>query len=425
MLYRIVVLSCFTLFLGLMSCEDPVVNPNDELVNNEDSTLRTTDTVTLTTKTLRENPLSAKNLENAILGSMDDDDFGKSSASFYTHVTLPSNNVSFDDNLTFDSLVLTLDYSGSYGNIEKGQDIEIYQMIEKIRDDKNYESDATFNTNQQQVLKRVSNFTPDLQDSVTIDGETKPGHMRIKLNQTNFIGQNFIRRVEQGFSSKADFNSYLEGFFVTVDTTSGFGEGVTYFNLASPQSKLTLYYKDGNNNNQTFNFVINDSTNWVNHYTHNYSNTLAGRIIDNESPDSLMMVQAMSGLQGKINFPYLNELGDILVNEAELVISVTEENKTYPAPKQMNALRIDTTLQNTFVFIGDQFTATNSLGAKVKRYKFTIEDYLQSVINGQIDNDGIVLRPFPNNAIADRAIIGGGNHSVNNVQMNLTYTKIE
>jgi len=425
MLHRIAILFCFALLAGLVSCNDPVVKPDDELVNHDDSSLETTDTVTLTTKTLREPPLSAKNRDNAILGSIDDDKFGKSSASFYTQVTLPSNNVSFDDNLTFDSLVLTLDYSGSYGNIDKGQDIEVYQMTGKIRDNKNYQSDASFNTNQSQVLQRVSNFTPNLQDSVTIDGETKPGHMRIKLNQTNFIGQNFIDRVEQGFSSKVDFNSYLEGFFVTVDTTTGFGEGVTYFNLASPQSKLTLYYKDGDNNRQTFDFVIDDSTNWVNHYTHNYSNTLASSLLEDDGPDSLMMVQAMSGLQGKIHFPHLNELGDILVNKAELIITVAKENQTYPAPRQMNALRIDTTLDNTFVFIADQMTGTNDLGSNVKRYNFTIEGYLQSIINGQIDNDGIALRTFPNNEIADRVIIGGGNHSVNDVELNLTYTKIE
>ncbi len=425
MLHRIVILFCFALLAGLVSCEDPVVKPDDKLVNNEDSTLKTTDTVTLTTKTVRENPLSAKNLDNAILGSMDDNKFGKSSASFYTQVTLPSNDVSFDDNLTFDSLVLTLDYSGSYGNIEKGQDIEVYQMTGKIQDDQNYQSDASFNTNQQQVLKRVSNFTPNLQDSVTIDGETKPGHMRIKLNQKNFIGPDFIDMVEQGFSSKADFNSYLEGFYVTVDTTSGFGEGVTYFDLASLQSKLTLYYKDSANNRKTFDFVINETTNWVNHYTHNYNNTLASSILQDDGPDSLMMVQAMSGLKGKINFPYLNELGDILVNKAELIITVAEEDQTYTVPEQMNALRIDTTLENTFVYIGDQFTGTNDLGSNVKRYKFTIEGYLQSIINGQVDNDGISLRTFPNNTIADRVIIGGGNHSVNDVELELTYTKIE
>lgn len=437
MLYRIVFISCCCIVLALAGCDDPVFKPDDKITQGSDIPLKTTDTLTIKATTVREGPLTAKNLPNIILGSMDDPSFGKSLASFYTEVSLPSNSVSFGENLSYDSLVLTLDYSGAYGDVSIPQDYVVYEMTEDIDDDGSYESDATFNTGSE--VGRLTGFAPNTEDSVQVDGDNKAPHMRIRLKDS--FGKALLQEAEDpGFTDKEDFNSFLNGFYVAVDTSTGHGKGVVYFDLATIQSKLTLYYKDSLGNRKTFDFVINeDDADWVSNYQHNYSGTIAQSFLNSSSDnDSLLMIQSMAGLKGKIEFPYLDSLQNILVNKAELVLTVTESPSggidVFPPPSEMTVNRIDSNMQNTFIsdqfessdyFGGTIFSGTNSLGKSVNRYKFNIARYFQRVINGKIDNNGIFLLTFPSNGIGDRVIIGGAKRPANNIKLTLTFTKIQ
>ncbi len=435
-LYRMVVLLYGTMLLLFTGCEDPVVTPNDKIVKGDDQTIVTTDTLTLRTSTVKEKPLPTTNLDNAVLGRIEDAVYGQSTASFYTEVTLPANDVNFDDNLAFDSLILTLDYSGDYGDIDEPQDIVVYQLSQKIQDDEEYNSDAAFQTNSN-ILGRLDDFSPDLTDSTIIDGETVPGHMRIRLDQDKFVGKTFIKRVENGFVDKEDFTNYLQGFYVAVDTAQGTGKSVVYFDLASSQSKLTLYYKDGNNNPKTFDFVI-DETDWVNHYAHDYSGSSAASLLSGgQKSDSLTMIQGLLGLKTKIEVPYLKNLDNILVNKAELTLTVaddpTPDSDEFPAPVALRPQRVGTNNENLNIqdnfdpdyLGGNIFSGTNSLGNNVNRYKFNLARYFQRAINGKVKNRGIFLITRDFNAIADRVILNGANNSANGAKLKLTYTKIE
>jgi len=131
-------LSRITLFfvlvvLSFSSCKKSTLIGSDLLPASDDINGIFTDTLSLNTKTVSELPLKTSTNTKFPVGVMNDNVFGKTSASLYTQFQIAGQiDLGNPDSLFVDSLVLNLPYAGSYGKFTNSQNIYVYRVTEAI-----------------------------------------------------------------------------------------------------------------------------------------------------------------------------------------------------------------------------------------------------------------------------------------------------
>ena len=425
--------------LLLFSCKKPTLNQTD-IIAQENVGLEFTDTLTIVANTVKEDSIFAENLSISPIGAMDDPTFGKTYAGVYTRVLLASNNIDLGDSLVFDSLVLTLDYSGSYGDLSMLQSLVVYEMGEQLSTDETYYSNKEFTLDGE--IGRKDNFIHNLDDDVVVLGDTLSPHLRIRLDST--FGENLMNQSGQStLQDNASFFDYLNGIYITADTNV-LGEGMPYFDLISLSlTRLRLYYSNSENDSLELQFFLSGGNDGirVNHYSHDYSGSVAEPYLtsSNASGDSILFVQSMSGIVGRYEVPYLKNLGNILINKAELVITQVEdpstgEDSTFTSPGTMTLVPEDgdfvgPVILDQFIpnfFGGDKECEVDTTSTEYCRYKFNLARQMQAILDNDTGaNTAIWIKTFPSSRIADRVVIGGTDHSNGDIKLNLTYTKID
>lgn len=397
-----------------------------------------TDTLTLHTSTQREDSLPASNLSKYVLGAMNDDVFGRSYAGVYTQLRLPSFGLSFGDSATVDSAVLSLTYAGFYGDKTSPQSIQVFRVTEALSDSTVY-SDRTFTVDPAPIGAKI-NFVVNL-DSSYQEGDTvyKP---QLRIPISNALAQEILQQSPTGaFVDNASFRAFLKGLYVAPDTSAGYTKGVMYVNLRNPESALTIYYRFPSGAQQKLRLLMDGSSVNSNYFKHNYSFTPVQTAITNSGNEEASFVQSMAGVKTRLLLPHIHNLGFVIINKAELIITelatfADADSAVYAAPARILVIGADSNGKNTSivdqtfgatglpVYGGDHFTIVEN-GQAYTRYKLSIAGYLQQLINNQTGNFGLFLVNASGNSTADRIIIGGGNRNdAYRIKLNLIYTKI-
>lgn len=370
------------------------------------------DTTTLVAYTLAVDSLISDEPILSPFGSYIDPVFGQSTASVYVMFSMPSSNINFDNGNGFkpDSLVMTIAYNGYYGEEPTPQTVMIYQLNPSSIIDRS----ATYYS--------TSNLTTDLIDlggaviNPNIDDET----ISIKLNDPIFTFADSL------FPTNASFQSFITGFYILTNPMNP--GGLHYLDINSSSTKLTLYYDDS----ASFDFEINGESAWFNRFYHQFAGTAIEAQFQNPSlGDSLVYVQPNGGTMVKIEMPYITNWDSIVINKAELVLSVLDDGTldTYPVPDNLFILGAG---DNTI--ITDQYEGATHFGgtynATDKTYTFNIARYVHELVYEGRANDGIYLI-VPNNLLtsgsvvsANRVILGGPKHSQLGMKLNLIYTEL-
>jgi hypothetical protein len=404
-----------------------------------------TDTLTLRTKTVREDSLIAQELSVYLLGAMHDQVFGKSYSAIYTQLRLSTAGISFNDTAYIDSAVLSIPYATYYGDKNAFHFIRVYRLSDTISSATGvkYFSNQTFPFFQTPVGSKL-HFSINNDSSFTEDNVKYAPALRIRISE--ILGQEILNQKADGaFKSNADFKNYFKGLLIAPDTSYGFAKGMMGLNVRSDESFLILYYHTPNTNGKKLRLPLNGNAVNVNYHKHNYQGSVVQGALSNTTldNDSLIYVQSMSGVKGKITIPYLFNLGRILVNKAEIEITRAkkkyDDDSLYTEPLQMVLLAADSMGKNSLIpdqllnlsgqptYGGKKFTYTDINGTTYVRYKFSIAAQLQLIIDQKKTDYGFYLLTFPSNQLADRVVIGGGNRNGDAYQMklNLAYTKIK
>ncbi|HMU69057.1 MAG TPA: DUF4270 family protein, partial [Chitinophagales bacterium] len=209
--------------------------PDEDFLNSEQI-----DTFKIITYTdFDDSVVTSQNVFYA-LGSLDNQRYGKATASIYSQVLLPANNLFFGDAPEVDSVVLTLDYSGYYGDTTLYHSLNVYRMSEPMQSGRNYHSDDKFR-HIPVPIGRKSNFKVNMLDSVMLaDSSLWEPHLRIPMYNT--FGTNIINLDSTILASDTSFLEYLQGIYITPDTSAGYSNAIMYFDMASDISGLRIYY---------------------------------------------------------------------------------------------------------------------------------------------------------------------------------------
>ena len=436
--------------ISFTSCNESSVVGLDVQPSNDLLNVGFEDTTSINTRTVKGDSLITDETlissGNVLIGKYIDPVFGTSIASIYTQLRLPTNIVatSFGTAPVCDSIIISLIYEGTaYGKKDKKlQKLNVYQLSESMSTASTYYSNST-----------LSKFSTDLtaadgyvfqprtgsstSDSVTVLGVKLKPQLRVPLD--NAFGQLLLNNQGTGnIATNTDFQNFFKGVYITTENTSTLpGEGnILHFKFG--ESKVTLYYHNSTTDSLKYDFNLGSVARF-NHFEHDYagaSSDLTNQFsTPSQTQNNTVYVQSMAGAKTKIEFPHLmNWLknGMIGVNKAELVISVDTTVSTYmidtfAAPAALILFGIND--DGTTYAIPDAFEGATYFGGTLNsgtvQYRFNIARYIQQVLDGDRNNNGLYILASNGAVYGNRAVISGGQStSARPMKLNITYTKL-
>ncbi len=396
----------FTIVLGVafVSCEKATVG-EDLIPDNDKLNVRYTDTVKLVSKTIRETKVRSDRLLINHLGSMDEgiafpanNLFGKTTSRIAAEIGLPTGG--FTDTIggyILDSAILTLNLNSFYGDSSSAQSFVVYEQTETLDKNEIHYSNASIGAGSDEI-GRINDFVFEPSRFNNSDNE-----QFLKIDLSSSFGNSLLDQIgTTNFESNEDFEAYLPGLMIVPDTTVSFGTGIAEILLNSSTTNLTLYYKNSLDSSLTSVFPLTIGGFNVDLYTHNYQGAEIKAVLDaGINGEAISYIQGLAGVNTNVEFPNIEALNGAVILKAELQITQIHDasNETFEEPTRLFVLqKTDSTDQSIsdFSFFGsahfDGFPIDSMIdGNRVSIYKANISDYLQDVIIGKIENNGLVI----------------------------------
>ncbi len=427
------------------------------------------DTVTISSRTLQDDVINTTSATRFPMGFIKDPIFGTTEASLAMTVNLPVDAYNFGTTPIVDSAILVLNYGGQfYGDSTATYSIDVHQLSDNISRATSFLSTKDWGYNPTLLGNKTGKLFPNTRYKVTdvVAGKadtmrTVIPQIRIPLDKT-FIQNNIVDIGSANLKFNANFTRYFGGLHVQMNKSASTGNGgMMFFDFASTNSSLVLYYKKQNvstslKDTVSIDFPINSSTNPIAAtIKHDYTGTaIATQLANPTTQYPVTYLQPMSGLKNKISFPYLSNfssnVGKIAINKAELVIDISTGSDIIPynAAPRLALYRYDIAEKRQNL---PDNTAGSSTSAPDKRYTgtfggyfniltnqyvFVITSYIQDILDGKTKDYGTFLAPtpstefdiFPSISTAARSVIGAykKNPATGDkvMKLNLYYTKI-
>ncbi len=439
------------------SCSDPTLI-GSELLEEDQANLVFTDQVPIRTKTVlgsqvqTYSPFTVLQLSNQLVGNFEDPILGKSTASLYSQISIGSEQPDLEFAL-FDSIVLSLAYDttgGSYGDLSQPFGLEVLRVEEDMVNTENYNSDQTFSTNPM-PLGSVE-FIPNLNEAVPIKDftgtepvdTTAPPHIRIRLDEA--LGESLLADTLLYVSDTA-FQNLFKGIYIRPTQVT---PGMLSFDLDQEISRISLYYQSRQQPKE-YRFDFTPANARIVNFVHDYENSVVEPFLNKEM-DSLLFLQGMTGLNVEVKFPDLSNLENIVVNKAELELTLAtsaEDHILYPPSDQIvissnNNGELDVISDVRSALFAQQPIDTDIFGGIpletsvngliLTKYKINMSSHFQDIIEGNVDNSIILVSGSEQSSLyfqitpkaerASRSIFYGPNHSQFPIKLNLTYTKL-
>lgn len=351
----------------------------------------------------------------SLLGSLLDPVFGLSTASFYAQYRLSNTAISFGTNPVMDSLVVSLFYSGIYGDSNAVITVKVYEMDELINIDSNYYS------NQSAAIKSTllasHTFTANLKDSVVVGTDTLAPHLRFNLSDlTTELGDKLLSASDDDLNTNDNFLNYFNGLYFTAEAATS-GGAIVSFNLLSSISRMSLYYRNDANDSLRFDYFVNANSARFGHFDHDYSlgdPSFQAQLINGDTTlgTDKCYLQSMAGIKTRLKFPHLDNYyddGRVAINEARIFLTIADEEDWIRPPLVLTMVRSDGA--GGYVLLEDQFEGLDYFGGiydeDKKQYWFRITKSIQAILKSEVPDNGFEIYISGGSLNADRAIIAG------------------
>ncbi|MBC8046194.1 MAG: DUF4270 domain-containing protein, partial [Fimbriimonadaceae bacterium] len=340
------------LLFSFVSCRKATFIGDDLIPGSDFLYSARADTFKIITNTLLDDSVATSFNIYHSLGSLNSTVFGKTSADIYTQILMPTSNLTFGANAVADSVVLTLDYAGLYGDSTAQHSLNVYKLVEDIDGSRLYYSNSKLH-DLPILIGRKELFTPNLKDSVQEVDDKFPPHLRIRLSDWFAADLLSIVNDSSRFRDNSTFTDYLKGILIETDVSSGYSNSTMYFDLANFISGMTIYYK--NDSFDSLSIVFPFSGTKYNYFAHDYAGSTAESYLlspDTTNGDEEVFVQGFGGLKTYIQFPTLNNLQNVSINKAELTFTIPaaigELDTVFEVPPSLLLVKADSLLKNDF-----------------------------------------------------------------------------
>ncbi len=439
---NLLIYSIFILGWGLSSCSNPT-EIGSSILANETVNLEFTDTLTIEMSTQRSDSAlvySLSSLATYFCGQLNDPVFGKTESLIYAQARPDFFVPNFPQLGGVDSFILVLVYdtANTYADINAPFTLEVNRLSESISGNSFYYSDTSFAA--EAGLLAVKEFTPNFDSTIFIDF---PSEIDIPIRDTSFFPHLRIPMPQELINefvlydslTIANDSAFVEAFKGLELKGTGNTNAILGFDLADVRSGLFMYYTlDTIQRQYQFNLLQGIKTM---NYRHDYSGTQVEEALESlEEEREFAYVQGLAGTEIRIQFPGIQELGNIVVNKAELEITLgAPENDQLslfsPAPQLiLNALEEDGSLS----FIPDVELGIVSGRLDIifgggyeeegQRYVMDISNHFQRMVEGEVTNE-LALTVFPRTTALSRSVINTKRSVEGKPVLRLNYTLLE
>jgi hypothetical protein len=434
--------------------------------------INTFDTVleVITNNSFLEDSTAISRNENHALGIIDDPEFGKTTGNIYFDVvpassgTYPFRNK--DSIKGIDSVILSLDYRGLYGDSNSIEKIHVYEIAQSAKfEDTLYKlNHPDFAVLPTQLGETTVNFTTLNDPQVIKKGAdtnlvTESNILRIRLDRSlglRLAGYDTLT----AFKSDSMFIQYFKGIALKADVAGPRNKALAYFNLSdNAKTRLTVYYRAGNTTkiDTTYTEFIykNLVAKGANLVKRDISGTPYAANIASANKDKLYL-QSVPGSLATLYIPGLKTLTNRVIQRAELIIEkMPSAEEQFFAPPVLFLDRVDSTNapRNTYFSVPTDFT-TDYQGSynvaefggilKGDQYTFNLTRSIQSIVTRKdkvysyrlyapfsawpvytplVSGNGFPVQVNANIA-AGRVVVGSGSNSSKKLRLRIIYTKI-
>ena len=448
-------------FAAFFSCSDPALI-GSELLEEDQANLQFSSDIPIQARSIEGaalqtySPFASLQLNRHLFGNFQDPLMGTTEASIYTQIALGVQSPPNFIIRSFDSIVLSLAYDtlGGYGNLDETYGLEVYKVEEDMSNIADYFSDQTFITGD--TALGALNFKPAFNQRVMIrdyttnnvDGDTVSADPHIRIHLENEALETIFADTSI-YQGGVAFQNAFQGIYIRP--TSNTNTGLLSFNFSNSISRISLYYKSGGEFKE-FQLDFNAGNARVLSLAKNQEGAFVEPFLNGTS-DSLLFLQGMAGANTQITFPDISGLENIVVNKAELELTVATidgDNPTlYTLTPQLVASQLDNADREilsdvrsalfanapirTEIFGGIPIVEEQN-GVTLTKYKINISGYFQEIVEGTSANgfnlsSGVEQTNFyfqlpPKPSDPSRVIFYGPNHPVYPLKLNLTYTKL-
>ena len=446
----------FAFVCGLSSCQSSDGIGADLLSDSDLFYANFTDSLTIEATLLKSDSTNLSTAQGNgvfLLGALDDPIFGKSSASMCMQFTLGTgqNNLSFDSIPMLDSVVLILAYStlsSSYGLTDDPQSFTVFEITDDLDFDTDYFTNDSCSTDQI-IGKDTLVFNRD-SVNVGVDSMTVATGINIKLD--NAFGERFLE------ASRADYDDDNNPFFNITNFLKFFkglavvphenNTAIAPFNLLDSDTQLKFYYRAYQSTQDTLSdrtksFLVRAQigTNDVlalNEFKHDYNGTPPEMLLDSGgNVTDLAYLQSMDGLELELEIPQLFDLGQLIVNQAELEINNlltfedTINNPYFPQPKFITFQLFDSEGGELFDGAGEVSVVNDTIDNvtyKMNRYNIPLTLSTQRFLQEGEGSKLVIkvaetINPFRLNPF--RLVFNGPEAELFPMKLKLHYTKID
>lgn len=356
-----------------------------------------TDTITLQAYSFLEDTLNTTQSSADLLGHLSDPVFGLSSAGIYTQLALGGSSVNFGSNPIIDSVVLTLQLSGYYGDTNSLVGIRVHQLTEDLSTEEQYYQNSTVDYDPSILNYSLTGYSIRPRTSMVVDTGLYNAHLRIRLSQD--FGQHILNHQSD---LNDNFQNFLKGLYIEATSHTGAYGYILITNMNSALTGVTLYYHNNDEAGKRYTLACTDKCARFTHIDHNYSvsvnNDFIAEVLENQTElgEDVLYVQGGCGVKTRITFPYLEDTfkqfnNRIIIHRADLVITNVDPDERYLVQPNMLTLQGIDKSNGSIRFLPDDdyFTSTAYFGgsydSKSREYRFRITSYVQELVLQQND----------------------------------------
>jgi hypothetical protein len=334
---------------------------------------------------------------------------------------LPTN---LGEDLSVDSLVLSLQVSSVNGDSLYAHNIHVYELTDTLYTDSTYYSN-TF---------PYGKYNPDVE---LTGGVFNPSDSLITLTITDpDLLAKFENAPDTLFESISGFRQIFLGLYITTDSVSSEGGSILGINLQDEDTRINMYYQNDTTGTKTLEMFISVNTPRANTFYYDYEGSRATAFSEESGEqDSLMFISSLGGVDTRIDFPDLAswkaDSGVVAINKAELYIPVADTLLTgmgiddYPASLLLFIYNedIDYDYLYDYRIDSDGNYFGGSYDSQENAYVFNIGMHLQGYLRDDFDDMKMILIANNNGSSYKQVILNGPNHTQRPAQLKITYTK--
>lgn len=380
----------FLISLISVSCTDPNTIGLEVQPTSDNITISSASFEGLDYTIESEDSVKTDELSNLLLGEIDDADFGLNKAAFITQILLKENNTDLGTNPIVDSVILSYDYSGYYGNLEEFSNIVVNGIQEEIFIDSIYFSNS--------VEIVTSNI--DHVDSFSLLDSAEESSLRIRLK--NNFGQEILNLGTDLLIDNQTFLANFNGISVIAYAPNT----MLYLNPNGSNSYLKVYYHNDEVGEDTLSldFELGGEAARFNLFNQKLLSNL------NQVEENIY-IQSMAGYKAKIAINNIDSLKSILegkiINKVTLSFDIEDFSQSeYKAHDVLYLSRLKNdgsyakTITNATIDV-DIFSGD----LQEDKYEFNITRYFYQLLNNNSYTNFLYLLPSGAAVNANRTIL--------------------